>query len=31
MDFSHYEVVPTHLANEIIAQRQKEIQAAREE
>jgi elongation factor G len=31
MDFSHYEVVPTHLANEIIAQRQKEIQAAKEE
>jgi elongation factor G len=31
MDFSHYEVVPAHIASEIIAQRQKELQAAREE
>lgn len=31
MEFSHYEVVPAHIANEIIAQRQKELQAARED
>jgi elongation factor G len=31
MDFSHYEVVPTHLAQEIINTRQKELQAAKEE
>ncbi len=31
MDFSHYEVVPTHIAQDIIAQRQKEIAAAKEE
>lgn len=31
MEFSHYEVVPTHLAQEIIDARQKELQAAREE
>ncbi len=31
MEFSHYEVVPGHIAGEIIAQRQKELQAAREE
>ena len=31
MEFSHYEVVPTHIANEVIAHRQKELQAAREE
>jgi elongation factor G len=31
MEFSHYEVVPTHLANEIIASRQKELAAQREE
>jgi elongation factor G len=31
MEFSHYEVVPAHLASEIIAQRQKELQAAKEE
>jgi elongation factor G len=31
MDFDHYEVVPAHLASEIIAQRQKELQAAKEE
>jgi elongation factor G len=31
MEFSHYENVPAHLASEIIAQRQKELQAAREE
>ncbi len=31
MEQDHYEVVPTHIANEIIAQRQKEIQQQREE
>jgi elongation factor G len=31
MEFSHYEVVPAHLAQEVIAARQKELQAAREE
>ncbi len=31
MDFSHYEVVPAHLAADIIAERQKELQAAKEE
>lgn len=31
MEFSHYEVVPTHLAQDIIAARQKELQAAKEE
>jgi elongation factor G len=31
MDYAHHEVVPTHLANEIIAVRQKELQAAKEE
>jgi elongation factor G len=31
MEISHYEVVPTHLAQEIIDIRQKELQAAREE
>jgi elongation factor G len=31
MEFSHYEVVPSHIAQDIIAQRQKEMQAAREE
>lgn len=31
MEFSHYEVVPTHIANEVITQRQKELQAAKEE
>lgn len=31
MEFSHYEVVPAHLANDIIIQRQKELQAAKEE
>jgi elongation factor G len=31
MEFSHYEVVPTHLAQEVINQRQKELQAAKEE
>jgi elongation factor G len=31
MEFSHYENVPTHISNEIIAQRQKELAAAREE
>ncbi len=31
MEFSHYEVVPTHLAQDVINQRQKELQAAKEE
>ncbi len=31
MEISHYEVVPTHLAQELIDIRQKELQAAREE
>ena len=31
MEFDHYEVVPAHLAQEIINQRQKELAAAREE
>jgi elongation factor G len=31
MDFSHYEVVPSHLAQEIINTRQKELLAAKEE
>ena len=31
MEPSHYEVVPTHIATEIVAQRQKELQAAKEE
>lgn len=31
MEFSHYEVVPTHLAQDVINQRQRELQAAREE
>jgi len=31
MEFSHYEVVPAHLAADIIATRQKEVQAAKEE
>jgi elongation factor G len=31
MEFSHYEVVPAHLASEVINQRQKEIAAQREE
>ncbi len=31
MELSHYEVVPTHLAQEIIDIRQRELQAAREE
>jgi elongation factor G len=31
MEFSHYEVVPTHLAQEIINTRQKELHAAKEE
>ena len=31
MEFSHYEVVPAHIAQEIIAARQKELQAAKEE
>ena len=31
MSFSHYEVVPAHIASDIVAARQKEIQHAREE
>jgi elongation factor G len=31
MDFSHYEVVPTHIAQDVIATRQKELVAAKEE
>jgi elongation factor G len=31
MEHSHYEVVPTHIANEIIAQRQKELASQKEE
>ncbi len=31
MEFSHYEVVPSHIAAEIVAARQKEIQQAKEE
>lgn len=31
MEFSHYEVVPSHLAQDIIDQRQKDLQAARED
>ena len=31
MDFSHYEVVPTHIAQEVINARQKEIQERKEE
>ncbi len=31
MEFSHYEVVPAHIAQEIFAQRQKELAAAKEE
>ena len=31
MEPSHYEVVPTHIANEVIAQRQKELAAQKEE
>lgn len=31
MEFSHYEVVPAHIAQEVINARQKEMQAAREE
>jgi elongation factor G len=31
MEFSHYEVVPTHIAQEVINVRQKELAAAREE
>ena len=31
MEFSHYEVVPAHLAADIISARQKELQAAKEE
>jgi elongation factor G len=31
MEFSHYEVVPAHIAQELIAARQKELAAAKEE
>lgn len=30
MEFSHYEIVPAHIAQEVIAARKKELQAARE-
>ncbi|MEJ2354185.1 MAG: elongation factor G, partial [Anaerolineales bacterium] len=31
MEFSHYEVVPAHIAQDVIAARQRELAAAREE
>ncbi len=31
MDFSHYEVVPAHIAADVMAARQKELQASKEE
>ena len=31
MDFDHYEIVPTHIAAEVIAARQKDLQAAKED
>jgi elongation factor G len=31
MEFDHYEVIPAHLAAELIAQRQKELAAAKED
>jgi elongation factor G len=31
MEFSHYENVPSHIAQEVINARQKELQAAKEE
>jgi len=31
MEFSHYEVVPAHIAQKLIATRQKELAAAKEE
>jgi elongation factor G len=31
MEFSHYEVVPTHIAQDVIATRQKELAAAKAE
>ena len=31
MEFSHYEIVPTHVAQEVITARQKELAAQREE
>jgi elongation factor G len=31
MDFSHYEVVPAHIAADVISARQKELAAAKEE
>jgi elongation factor G len=31
MDFSHYEIVPTQIAQEVVNSRQKELQAAKEE
>jgi elongation factor G len=31
MEFSHYEVVPTHIAQEVINARQKELQEKKEE
>jgi elongation factor G len=31
MEFSHYETVPAHIAQDVINARQKELQAAKEE
>ena len=31
LEFSHYEIVPAHIAQEVIDTRQKELKAAREE
>jgi hypothetical protein len=31
MEFNRYEIIPTHLAQEIIAAHQKEIEAKKEE
>jgi hypothetical protein len=31
MEFSHYEVVPAHIAADVIAARQKELQAGKKE
>jgi elongation factor G len=31
MEFSHYEVVPSHIAQDVIQQRQKELAASKEE
>ena len=31
VEFSHYEVVPTHIAQDVIQHRQKELSASKEE